>query len=63
MEASEFSFKIDKLIVSVSLGISCQGNSQLSPTTKSPPNWVYEVAEWQRGIYHVMARWRRHHQA
>lgn len=51
MEALEFSFKIDKLIVSVSLGICCQGNSQHSPTTESPPpNWMYEVAKWQRGL-------------
>lgn len=52
MEALEFSFKIDKLIVSVSLGICCQGNSQLFPTTESPPNWMYEVTKWQRGPSH-----------
>lgn len=57
MEALEFSFKIDKLIVSVSLGICCQGNSQLSLTPESPPNWMSEVTKWQRGPSHPLARW------
>lgn len=56
----EFSFKIDKWIVSVSLGICCQGNSQLSPTTESPPNWMCEVTKWQRGPFHPTTRQRRH---
>lgn len=46
MEALEFSFKIDKLIVSVSLGICCQGNSQHFPITMSPLNWMHEEVKW-----------------
>lgn len=41
MEASEFSFKIDKLIVAISLGICCQGNSRCQPPTLSQPNWMW----------------------
>lgn len=63
MEALEFSFKIDKLIVSVSLGICCQGNSQLSPTTESPPNGMSEVTKWQRGPSHPLATWGSHPEA
>lgn len=61
MEALEFSFKIDKLIVSVSLGICCQGNSQFSPITQSLLNWMHEVSKWQRESFPPLDQMREHH--
>lgn len=56
MEALEFSFKIDKLIVSVSLGICCQGNSPFSLIPESPLNWMDEVAKMVEGFLLVSSQ-------
>lgn len=34
-----------------------------TPRPRNPPNWIHEVAKWQRGIYQPKARRRRYQEA